>query len=244
MPTYRTSGRNQFRTPLGAVGDPPDVPGYLATFSDDLDNYLGVGGAEYCAGSVNSIPTSRRFVGKLAYYAPTDTVYRYVGAGGTALGASAPAGAVWQAWEKPPTVYTPTFSNMSPGTGPVQAVWGIAAGIAYAYVSVVSGSGYSITSGADVTISVPTNFIAGFVTGRGIYYRNGSTNNGSEYDLFPHVPGTGTAATGSFRVRVNSQTGTAAGVAVGGYILGNQIVTPWTSDSFMVEARSPSGATA
>lgn len=238
MVSYRSTSRNQIRTPAGAVGDPPDVPGYLATFADDTDNFLGVGGAEYCASAaaMTAIPTSRRFIGKLVYRADLDIVFRYVGTGNTALG-SADTTHPWQAFDKPPTPYTPTFANLS-GTNSVTGLWGINAGVAWATAEVVSGSGWAITAGADVTCSVPTSILSSFTTGRGLFYKGGLTSNGNLIDLVAFVPGPGVGAAGSFRIRALAQSGTAAGAATSANQMGS-VITTGSGDRFDIEAHSP-----
>lgn len=243
MVTYVQTTYNQLETPSGAVGEAPDGPGAFKHLSDQVDGRLGVGGAEYCANAaaMSAIPSSRLFKGKRVYRADLDIVFRYVGVGNTALGA-ADSTHPWQAFDKPPTPYTPTFGNLS-GTNSVSALWGINAGVAWATAEVVSGSGWAITSGADVTMSIPTSILSAFTTGRGLFYKGGQTANGSLIDLVAFVPGPGVGAVGSFRIRALAQTGTAAGAATGAYQLGNAIATA-ASDRFDIEAHSPCGLVA
>lgn len=100
MPTYALSSRNQFRSPSGAVGEPPDGPGGMQTLAKDIDDRIGTGGAEWCqnAAARDAIPAARLFPGKLAYVATNDTFYRYSGAG------------AWTQWDSDWLAYTPNFT--------------------------------------------------------------------------------------------------------------------------------------
>lgn len=166
-------------------------------------------------------------------------IYLNVTVGTTMLGGAW----AWQAWEKPPTAYAPTFTALTGAT--TTAFWGINAGVVWATAEVVSASGYALTGGTDVSVSLPTPVLAAMSNGRGTYYRGGVTNNGSDYDLVCFVPGPfGTAGVTGFRIRVNVQSGTAAGAPVSQNMLGNQVLSPYTGDRFQVEIHAPSALVA
>lgn len=238
MTSYRQTAYNDFETPSGAIGEAPDGPGAFQHVMDQVDARIGIGGSEYAGGGVAAIPSSRLFIGKLAYWPAGDIVYRYVGTGNTPIGGTS----AWQGWQKPPTPYTPTFTNLA-GSNSVTALWGISAGIAWATIQVISGSGYSITSGTDVTATIPTPILAGHTNGRGSYYRGGVTSNGSVIDLAVLAPGT-LSSIGSFRIRANVQSGTTAGAWISQNQLANAIPSPYTGDQFQIEVRSPSALVA
>lgn len=246
MPQYTATTRNGFRYPAGAANDPPDVPGYMGTLAADVDSFLGVGGAEYCASSaaMSAIPTSRRFAGKLVYRADLDMYFRWGPAGSTVAGGS---GSTWQGWHKAPTAYTPTITNcggtLNSTTGvTASGFYGISAGQAWATAEVVSASGYSIVAGTDVTVSTPVLMMAAMTTGRGIYYRGGTTNSGSVWDLMTFIPGPASNGYSStFRVRAMAVVSATAGSQVSANQMGNVIPSPFTGDRWQVSASSPAG---
>lgn len=134
MSTYNTSAYNKLRSPSGAVGEPPDGPGGIAALRDDVDNYLGIGGAEYCATTAarDAIPSTRLFRAKLAYVAAGSTggnvVYRYDPTYG------------WNPWESVPQNYTPTFSNMTLGNGSIGGSYWWSSGVLHASIAITIGS--------------------------------------------------------------------------------------------------------
>lgn len=237
MATYSLSSRNQLRSPSGAVGEPPDGPGGMATLRDDVDNYLGTGGAEYCAGAaqVTAIPSSRKFVGKLAYRADTDCVYRWVGNGNTAVGANGASNG-WQAWSKPPTAFTPTWTGvgMTTSTG----FFGISEGLAW--FDVVGTVTAIASTTVDVTLgSLPTPIVGMLGSGTGQYLKAGSTGNNNQVDLA--VYGIGAAGQNSTSIRVRARVAPTAGAAVTANILGSAI-TQASGDLMHVQYSGPAAA--
>lgn len=235
MPTYVTTSRNQFRVPAGAVNDPPDVPGYMLTAAQDADDRLGVGGAEYCANAaaVAAIPSGRRFIGKLVYRADNDTVYRYVGAGNTAIGSSAPTSA-WQSWNKPPTAFTPTLATLTLTS--IIALYGISEGLVwFDVVGTVTAIG-STTADTQIN-SLPAAIVGALGSGSGQYQKAGSTANNSQVELA--VYGIGTIGQSATSLRVRARYANAAPGAVTANILGS-VITPASGDTMQLHYSGPS----
>lgn len=67
--------------PYPAGSAAPDVAGDIYNLANLTDQYLRVGGAEYCSnlGAIQNIPSARTYKGKLAYSADADLIYRYNG---------------------------------------------------------------------------------------------------------------------------------------------------------------------
>lgn len=97
---------NKIDMPTGAIGEPPDGPGQMQTIANEVDDRLGVGGAEWCTSftAVASIPGSRTFEGKLAFAADDSSVWRYTA--GT-----------WIRWSRPVVPFTPTLEGLTLADG-------------------------------------------------------------------------------------------------------------------------------
>lgn len=244
MPTYVSTSRNQFRVPAGAVNDPPDVPGYMLTAQQDVDDRVGVGGAEYCATATAllAIPSSRRFLGKLAYRADTDTVYRYMGAGNTAVGANN-ATAAWQGWSKPATPITGiSMANVTVGASTVTGLWGIAEGLFWLDFAFTAGTGFALGGGGDVAITIPSPVVAMYGGGSGQYQKAGSVAAGQQVALACY--GVGTAGQSTTAIRLRALVGPAtAGQATTQNILASAIGSTVT-DTFQVHFSAPSALNA
>lgn len=244
MPTYRTTARTQLRSPSGAVGEAPDGPGAMATMLDDVDNYLGVGGAEYAANltALQAIPAGRKFLGKLAYRADIDTVFRWVGLGNTAVGANAASNG-WQAWSRPPTAFSPSYSGIgftSPTTN--VGLWGIAEGLIWLDTYTQNGPTTSTPSGTnDATLTAPDSLVSQMGEGGGTWATGGATSANAQSDLV--VQAVGTAGTGITVLRIRARVASAAGASVKQNLLGAS-VTPGVGDWISVHFRGPSGRTA
>jgi hypothetical protein len=204
MVTWLTSARNMFRSPSGATNEAPDGPGAFQALRDDVDNYLGVGGAEYCANAaaVAAIPSGRKFLGKLVYRADTDTTYRYVGAGNTAIGANAPT-ATWQAWHRPPKAWNPTVTGY---TGAVTIVGNsqIVAGRMFLDLALAAGPAFALTN-AELAVTLGANeAVAGQMThGSGFYQPANGSGSGVLVPLAFYTAGAATGALAtSARIRV------------------------------------------
>lgn len=194
MPTYRTSSRNQFRTPLGAVGDPPDVPGYLATFADDLDNFLGRGGAEDAATTAarNAIPSSRTYTDKRVRVAADGVTYIW-------------DSTAWRAWQSDWATYTPTLTGITLGNGSYTAgpAWCFRDGLVFTYGQITLGSTSAVTGAILVSLPSPSASQSPLVA-------KAHANIGANpTPLFPTF-----STTTSMRLR-GWTTGAASGAAVG-----------------------------
>lgn len=207
MPTWRTSARNQFRTTAGVTGEAPDGPGAFAQLSDDVDNYLGIGGAEYAANAaaLAAIPAGRRFLGKLVYQADIATTWRYVGNGGTNLGSN-DSTHPWQAWHRPLAyVSSLTAQGYTLGSGTVVCSTQIVAGRLFLDFYLTAGTGFSWTSGVDLQFTMgPGNALVGqFGIGSGFLYPANATGSGSQIPVVPFVVGAAAGTLASIvRVRI------------------------------------------
>lgn len=147
MVTYVKTTYNQFETPSGAVGEPPDGPGGFQHLAANIDSRIGIGGAEYATNlaAITAIPAARTFYGKLAYAADTSYIYRYCGAtDGWVLW---DMGRTWQ-----PFTYVSGFSNASGGNS-ISLRWTIRSGI-LTVQGIVFGT---FTSGTSVTVVTAAN---------------------------------------------------------------------------------------
>lgn len=146
MVTYVKTTYNQFETPSGAVGEPPDGPGGFQHLAANIDSRIGIGGAEYATNlaAITAIPAARTFYGKLAYAADTSYIYRYCGAtDGWVLW---DMGRTWQAY-----TYASGFTNSSSNS--ISLRWTIRSG-----VLIVQGIVYgTFTTGAPATVTTTAN---------------------------------------------------------------------------------------
>lgn len=135
MATWLTSIRNQFRSPSGAPNEAPDGPGAFQQLRDDVENYIGVAGAEYAATPTarDAIPSGRVFTGKKVFVASENIVYRRTNATG------------WQPWESEWITYTPTFTNFTLGNGVLAARYKHVDGMLLLNVAVALGSTSAMT---------------------------------------------------------------------------------------------------
>jgi hypothetical protein len=245
MVTYVNSSRLFVRTPSGAVGEAPDGPGAMQTLAQDVDDRLAYGGAEFSFNALSNIPAARRFVGKLAYYQPTDTTYRWVGTGNLpATDASASAG--WLAWSKPAATFVPAFTNLNWTAFSLRsALWGIADGMLWVTVAVTASAGAAPSTSAETFLTLPSAGIAGHGFGSGQFNAAGSTANTSQYTLKTQLVGSavGTSST-NLRIRSLYRTAAAAAEPVREYMLGAGVGGYTVGDTLYVDFKGPSGVSA
>lgn len=207
-----------------------------------MEKDMGLG-AQFCTNSadVAAIPSGSLYVGKMVYRADTDTVYRYVGVGNTALG-STDTTHPWQAWSKPAAAFTPTWTSITIGSSTVLAQYGINAGVAWTAVNVATGASYAISSTTnDVAFTPPTSIVTGLAVGTGFYLRAGSSGNNSLVDLVTYPVGpNGQTANG---IRIRAKYVNAAPGPVTENVLGS-VITSSTTDSFQLALSAPSALVA
>lgn len=245
MPTYAYSTQNRLRSPSGAVGEAPDGPGGVAALRDDVDNYLGNGGAETVAtvAAMQAIPINRCFRGKLVYVTATDTVYRYLGANNvTPIISDAPSSAAWLAWSKPATSYTPAIQNLNWSAFSYrQAFWGLSEGLFWTQMQLSQSGTGTPTNNADIYLQPPSPVIGGFAQGRGHFNPAGGSNNGQQIPL--HCYSVGPSGQSSSNIRIRPLVVAAAATSpVRENILGSVVTAGAAGDSLTFDVIGPTGS--
>lgn len=148
MPTYAYSSQNRLRSPSGAVGEAPDGPGAIAALRDDVDAYLGNGGAETVAtvAAMQAIPSNRTFTGKLVFVTATGILYRW-------------DGTAFRPWEAGWTSYTPSLPvGVTVGNGTFSGGrWAILGGTLHMEGRFTLGSTSAITGTVRLALAAGTS---------------------------------------------------------------------------------------
>lgn len=144
MTTYQQTTRNQFDTPAAVAGERPNVPADFQKLAQELDDRLGVAGAEYAANltAINAIPTARCFEGKTAFASDTRYRYRYT------------SGA-WRLISTPWQTFATLASGITAQAGSYTPSWKISDGDVQLSGAVTKASG-AVFADANALITLPT----------------------------------------------------------------------------------------